>query len=164
MHHWLYHWVTGHSMIPQTLTCSAWRRRLCPSAYPSNICTKSSQQRTWQSFSSLCDPGWRCWWPGSISPCLCNVTLTHSLEDINPFNAIIWERVKEATWSDPTLQLRTSLYPHISASFPPHKQKLSSETQPYWDVYHNSSCIGEAMVYGSWIVAPNSLYSEVLDA
>ena len=88
---------------------------------------------------------------------------THSLDDINPFNAIIWERVKEATRSDPTLQPRTPLYPHVSASFPPYKRELPSEIPPYWDVYHNLSCIGEALVYGSWIMAPNSLCSEVLN-
>ena len=56
------------------------------------------------------------------------------------------------------------LYPHISPSIPPHKRKLPSKIQPYWDVCHNLSCIGEALVYGSWILTPHSLYSEDLNA
>ena len=53
--------------------------------------------------------------------------------------------------------------PTLSARFPAYKRELPSEIPPYWDVYHNLSCIGEALVYGSWIMAPNSLCSEVLN-
>ena len=120
-------------------------------------CAKSSQQRTWQSFSPLCDPGWRCWWPGSISPCLCNATLHPFIGWHKPFQCHHMGESQRGNSLRPHPSAEDLPIPTLSASFPPYKRELPSEIPPYWDVYHNLSSIGEALVYGSWIMAPNSL-------
>ena len=162
MHHWLYYWVTGYSMISQALACSAWRRRL-PFRYSikhvPRVANKGPDSLSHHSVILAEDAGDL---EASVHASVMSHSPIHWMT--NPLKAIIWERVKEATRSDPTLQLRTPLYPHVSASFPPHKRKVPSEIPSYWDVCHNLSCIGDALVYGSWIVAPNSLCFEVLDA
>ena len=149
-----------------------WYRKLLPalpegedSAIPliHQTCAKSSQQRTWQSFSPLCDPGWRCWWPGSIIPCLCNATLHPFIGWHKPFQCHHMGESQRGNSVRPHPSAEDLPIPTLSASFPPYKRELPSEIPPYWDVYHNLSCIGEALVYGSWIMAPNSLCSEVLN-
>ena len=82
-------------------------------------------------------------------------------EELHPFRALTWSRIAQASCLDPTLQRLADV---ITSGFPDNKPDLPPDLRPYWDVRHNLLCVGDAVVYGSRIVVPATLRSEVLDA
>ena len=82
-------------------------------------------------------------------------------EGLHPFRALTWSRIAQASCLDPTLQRLADV---ITSGFPDNKPDLPPDLRPYWDVRHNLLCVGDAVVYGSRIVVPATLRSEVLDA
>ena len=75
-------------------------------------------------------------------------------------SSVTWARVQQETSTDPVL---SELADVISSGFPAHKQSLPPKLQPYWDVRHDLSRVGNAIAYGPRAVIPQSLRTEVLD-
>ena len=75
-------------------------------------------------------------------------------------SSVTWARVQQETTTDPVL---SELADVISSGFPALKQSLPPKLQPYWDVRHDLSRVGNAIAYGSRAVIPHSLRTEVLD-
>ena len=76
-------------------------------------------------------------------------------------DAVTWRRVKEGTSTDDVLRL---LMPLVEYGFPPSRDGLSEELQPYWQYRDRLSLVDDVILMDHRIVIPQALRNEVLQA
>ena len=76
-------------------------------------------------------------------------------------NVITWERVKEASAED---EETIALVKTIIQGFPPSKDQLDANTQPYWNIREDLTCLEGVALYQKRIIVPKCLRPEILDS
>ena len=76
-------------------------------------------------------------------------------------DAVTWCRVREGTSSDDVLRL---LIPLVEFGFPPSRDGLPEDLQPYWQYRDRLSLVDNVILMDQRIVVPQALRNEVLQA
>ena len=100
--------------------------------------------------------------PGNLIDAITEVSVTGilaSVDTLHDYQSVTWDRVQTESHKDPVLSDLAEL---AATGFPEHKQSLPPKLQPYWDVRHELSRVGDGVVLGSRAVIPASLRTEVL--
>ena len=100
--------------------------------------------------------------PGSLIDAITEASVTGILASVDTLHddqSVTWDRVQTESRKDPVLSDLAEL---VTTGFPEHKQSLLPKLQPYWDVRHELSRVGDGIVLGSRAVIPAPLRTEVL--
>ena len=80
--------------------------------------------------------------------------------DMGNVQSITIERIKSATSEDECIQ---KLIKYISCGFPSANDELPPDAQPFWNVRNELTNVRDLVLYGTRIVVPSSLRSEILE-
>ena len=100
--------------------------------------------------------------PGSLIDAITEASVTGilaSVDTLHEYQSVTWDWDQTESHKDPVLSDLAEL---VTTGFPEHKQSLPPKLQPYWDVRHELSRVGDSIVLGSRAVIPASLRTEVL--